>query len=35
MPNDLRPGDGFGRRAVYEDEHEHYRETVAGFLAAR
>jgi acyl-CoA dehydrogenase len=32
MPEPLRPETGFGRRAVYEDEHEAYRESVARFV---
>jgi alkylation response protein AidB-like acyl-CoA dehydrogenase len=29
----LRPGEGFGRRDVYEDEHEQFREAVRRFVA--
>jgi alkylation response protein AidB-like acyl-CoA dehydrogenase len=29
----LRPGEGFGRRDVYADEHEQFRESVRRFVA--
>jgi acyl-CoA dehydrogenase len=33
MRNELRADDGFGRRGVYEDEHEEFRESVRRFVA--
>lgn len=33
MRNELRADDGFGRRGIYEDEHESFRESVRRFVA--
>jgi alkylation response protein AidB-like acyl-CoA dehydrogenase len=33
MPQPLRPEEGFGRREIFEDEHEDFRQSVRRFVA--